>query len=286
MIEAPIRPSARLEEHNTEISGDALVENRITGLLDKDNAYMRQADTRGNQQAQRRGLLSSSLAVGAVENERIAAALPIAQQDASLYGQRDLQDSAYAQQGKLNAQNYQNQGQIINQQGTISGNLQVQQGGIDRQNMTHQGGIFRQNATHQGGIDRTNMSHQGNINSRLQNEQAGHNRGLATHQGNINSRLQGEAHANNSNLSTQNFAQNQQLQSENQVATIRLNTSNQIGAIEQNPNMSAAQKNAAIQNLLNLQNSQIRAIERSGPARSNFTYPPGGGSLYGNGSPF
>lgn len=63
----------------------------ITGLLDKDNPYMKQAATRGRQAANRRGLLNSSIAVGAVEGERIKAALPIATQDSAQSHERHIQ---------------------------------------------------------------------------------------------------------------------------------------------------------------------------------------------------
>lgn len=69
-------------ETQTYTPGDSSVSRRMTGLLQKDNPYMQQAATRGAQEANRRGLLNSSIAVGAVESARIDAALPIASQEA------------------------------------------------------------------------------------------------------------------------------------------------------------------------------------------------------------
>ncbi len=132
-IQANAAPSAQLAGHQTSIGSDSLVENRLTGLLNSDNPYMQQAETRGLQQANARGLISSSLAVGAVEGARINAALPIAQQDASLYGQSNLQDSAYTQQGNLNTQTYQNTSNLNNQQGQINSQLASHQGQINSQ---------------------------------------------------------------------------------------------------------------------------------------------------------
>ena len=161
--------AAELREHTTEISDDSLVENRITGLLSQDNPYMQQATTRGLQQANQRGLLSSSMAVGAVEDSRIAAALPIAQQDASLYGQRDLQDSAYTQQGNLNIQNYQNTLNTNEHQGLINAGLQDQQGNINSRLQAEQAELNANNAL-------AEIAAQGDVNSRLQAEQAIQNR--------------------------------------------------------------------------------------------------------------
>ena len=67
------------------------VAKQMTGLLSKDTEYMQQAGTRGKQQANRRGLLNSTMAVSAVEGERIKAALPIASQDAGQAHERNLQ---------------------------------------------------------------------------------------------------------------------------------------------------------------------------------------------------
>lgn len=70
---------------------DTGVAKRMTGMLSKDTEYMQQAGTRGRQAANRRGLLNTSMAVGAVEGERIKAALPIASQEAGQAHERNLQ---------------------------------------------------------------------------------------------------------------------------------------------------------------------------------------------------
>lgn len=62
---------------------DEGVASRVTGLMQSDNPLMRQAETAGLQKANRRGLLNSSVAVGAAQNEAYRVALPIAQQEAA-----------------------------------------------------------------------------------------------------------------------------------------------------------------------------------------------------------
>jgi hypothetical protein len=69
---------------------DDSVENRVTNLMKDDSKLMRQAETAGLQQANKRGLLNSSMAVGATQNEAYRAALPIASQDASQAMQENL----------------------------------------------------------------------------------------------------------------------------------------------------------------------------------------------------
>ena len=243
--------SASLASHTTNINDQSLVENRITGLLSQDNNYMRQAETQGLQQANARGLLSSSMAVGEVENSRIAAALPIAQQDASLYGQADLQDSAYTQQGNLNTQNYQNNLNTAQFQGDINAGLQHQQGNISSRLQGEQGDINSRLQTEQGGINSRLQSEQGDINSRLQTEQGGINSRLQTEQGGINSQLQAET-----------AIQNRQAQLQTSISNIESDTS-----------LSPAQRDAMIQNEINMYNATATIIARSaGMADSTFLY--------------
>lgn len=70
------------------LPGDATVEGRLNGLLDSNSPYMRLARTAGQRNAARRGLLNSSIAGGASEAAAIAAAAPIASQDAQQAFQR------------------------------------------------------------------------------------------------------------------------------------------------------------------------------------------------------
>lgn len=60
----------------------ATVEGRLNNLLKSDSPYMKLATDTANQQMNRRGLMQSSIAVGAAHEAAIRNALPIAQQDA------------------------------------------------------------------------------------------------------------------------------------------------------------------------------------------------------------
>lgn len=63
---------------------------KLTGLLSSNNAYMKQAETVGKQAAQQRGLLNSSMGIQSAEAARIAAAAPLAAQDAQQTHQKNL----------------------------------------------------------------------------------------------------------------------------------------------------------------------------------------------------
>lgn len=63
------------------------VQGQIDDIIRKDSPLMQQADTRARQKANARGGINSSLYAGTAQNEVMAAALPIAQQDASTFNQ-------------------------------------------------------------------------------------------------------------------------------------------------------------------------------------------------------
>jgi hypothetical protein len=67
------------------VPNEATVQERVKSIIGEDSALMQQAETRARQEAQARGLVNSSLAVGAGQQAVIAQALPIAQQDAQTY---------------------------------------------------------------------------------------------------------------------------------------------------------------------------------------------------------
>jgi len=64
------------------------VQGQLGSMLDSDSRLMKQAATMGKQQANQRGLLNSSMGVGAAQNAMIRNAMPAAQQDAGY--QQDL----------------------------------------------------------------------------------------------------------------------------------------------------------------------------------------------------
>ncbi|MAX33840.1 MAG: hypothetical protein CME72_12335 [Halomonadaceae bacterium] len=83
------------------------VQGQLTDMLGSNSALMKQSETYGKQQANKRGLLNSSMGVGASQNAMIQNATPIAQQDAG-----------YQQQlGKLGATS------AANAWGTMSNNI-------------------------------------------------------------------------------------------------------------------------------------------------------------------
>lgn len=98
---------------------------QLNQLLDENGQYMQSARDYALEGANARGLLNSSIAVGASQRAAIDAGLPIAQQDAQTYATSGLSAQEAGQQAALDAANAQNQfnaQRALNQQ-NISGNI-------------------------------------------------------------------------------------------------------------------------------------------------------------------
>ena len=81
-----------------DITPDETVSHQLNQLMQEDSPYMQIARANALQQANSRGLLNSSIAVGAGQKAAIEAALPIAQQDAKAYSDSGMSAQAAGQQ--------------------------------------------------------------------------------------------------------------------------------------------------------------------------------------------
>jgi hypothetical protein len=102
------------------IPEDDSVETRLTGLLANDSKYMTTARAAGTRTAARRGLLNSSIAAGSAESAAIAAAAPIASQDASQTFQRNQATLETGLQSDLSKQSFNQQSDLNRQQNEAS----------------------------------------------------------------------------------------------------------------------------------------------------------------------
>lgn len=75
----PYNPTTR------QVAGDELVENRVANLQNEDNPLMRRAAAMAREEANRRGLLNSSISVGAAQGAVLDRATDIAGRDAQTY---------------------------------------------------------------------------------------------------------------------------------------------------------------------------------------------------------
>ncbi len=91
-----------------QVADPALVQDQLAGILNKGGPLMQQAATYGNQQAQSRGLLNSSMGVQAAQAATMDRATPIAQSDANAINAINQQNAAIqntANQYNATAQN-------------------------------------------------------------------------------------------------------------------------------------------------------------------------------------
>jgi hypothetical protein len=107
--------------YTRQVTGNELVQNQMTGLMNRGGAYMRNAAQRGLETANRRGLLNSSIASGSAERSSLEAAMPIAQADASTYGRTQAENMEALNRGLMQERD------IMNQQ-TLEGQRQAGQG--------------------------------------------------------------------------------------------------------------------------------------------------------------
>ena len=98
---------------------DALVQDRVTGILGKDSPLMRVANTQAKQMGESRGLLNSAsnirAGIGAMTDKALQIAVPDANTAASMLGRQqvtDYQGALNTQQAQYNLDNVQSQGQI------------------------------------------------------------------------------------------------------------------------------------------------------------------------------
>lgn len=92
----PQAEAATYEAVQREIKPEDTVAGQMEGLLASDSKYIERAEFKGQEYAQSRGLLNTSIAAGASTAAAIDAALPIAQQDADARLRQGLENQAAA----------------------------------------------------------------------------------------------------------------------------------------------------------------------------------------------
>lgn len=138
--------------YTRQVTGNELVQNQMMGLSNRGGAWLQNAAQRGRQDANRRGLVNSSIASGSAERSALEAAMPIAQADAATYGRTQAENMEALNRGLMQERD------IMNQQ-TLEGQRQAGQGisaGINAQ-LTREG--FQQELQRQ----RENLAFQGEM---------------------------------------------------------------------------------------------------------------------------
>lgn len=140
---------AGYDPERIELKPENTVESRIQGIIQKNSPLMQMAQTQGLQQANRRGLLNSSMAVGEAQKAVFGAALPIASQDASASFQANTLNQQAGNEamrfGVAGAQNIQAIGAQGEEQRKL--NDQTIKAQLDRDILTHKQTLEQARAT-------------------------------------------------------------------------------------------------------------------------------------------
>ena len=159
----------------TNVSVNQTSQGQLHKMLASDSPLMQQAATMGNQRANARGLLNSSMASQAAQGAMISAATPFAQQDAQTYFQNSQANADRQQQEYMANLNYQNQRGLNEQQYGFQRGLNEQGYGFDMGRMQQQFNNEMQRMGYAYELDQRNIpqNYAANISAQtLQNVQA------------------------------------------------------------------------------------------------------------------
>lgn len=194
----------------SNVQGNETVKGQLKDLLATSNPLMEQARNRATTYAATRGLQNSTLAAQAGEEAFVSQALPIAQQDATTYGNRAVLNTNTQNQFGLQQQSGEIQGTLQAQQGQIQGGLQAQQGEIQSR-LAREGAGYASNLSAQEASQKlTELSKAGDINSQLQAEQAKQRLTELAAQGDQAARLALQEYEQNRVLNRENAAARQE----------------------------------------------------------------------------
>lgn len=219
------------------VSRDQLTSAQLTDLTSGNSKYIQAARQAGLEQAAQSGLMTSSIAAGNATRSAIQAAMPIAQADASRYGSVADQNMA-----ATNAAGQFNAGQTLNASTTDA----------NASNTADQFNANSQNQAAEFGANAENTVSQFNANSK--NQAAAYNANASNEAGQFNT---GQINTVNTDQQQKQIQQNQfdrtltaqqsnayfaqQFAREQQMAQV-------MTSIYENPNLTAAQQQAAAQN--------------------------------------
>lgn len=159
----------------TQVTPQQTSQYQLYQMLDSNSPLMQQAAMMGNQRANARGLLNSSMASQAAQAAMIDRATPFAQQDAQTYFQNSQANADRLQQEYMANLNYQNQRGLNEQQYGFQRGLNEQGYGFDMGRMQQQFNNEMQRMGYAYELDQRNVpqNYAANISAQtLQNVQA------------------------------------------------------------------------------------------------------------------
>lgn len=265
-----IDPSLRTVQENETVRG------QLAGILDENSPLLQQARARALEQMQSRGLLNSSIAIGAGEDALIGRALQIAQPDAATYA-----EAAKGNQDAINAVNRYNQSEFgLTSRANADaqnqrGDRLITEGGLDRRQLVDEAGQDRRLAvTEAGSLNRLNISERGAMD-RLNVSEAGQTNRLNISEAGALNRLNiSEAGATNRlNISEAGATRRQEMQNQTQLAVTQMNNdvSMATASMSRDTQLQVANLQASTStNLANIAAANQQALATSAAANALY----------------
>lgn len=245
------------------------VQGQLADITSKDSPLMQQAARRANEQMTSRGLLNSSIAVGAGQDAVLNSALPIAQQDASTYNTANLK-TVDANNAALNfGANASNQASLAGAQlGTDVSKTNAQFGNAAQEqaataaNQASLANLDVSSKQQLSAADIASREKLGLLNSATQKE-------LASLDSATRLQLQNMDAQSRYQISTIENQYRQLLQANTNAASTYSQAVNAIGNISANPNLTPQAKDNAIATQMNMLREAMattEAITRTTPS--------------------
>lgn len=165
------------------------VEGRVAGIVGKDSPLQQLAKTKALQQSQQRGLLNTSMAVGAAQKANMEAALPIAQQDAAFYQQQELQNQKANIDKQLLTASADEQLRLILEKGKIDTAMQELRGSQEVSLTDQRGEIQKQLLSAEGAQKADLLAQQSQIDFKLTAQKGEIEKSIVAQQGEIQKQL-------------------------------------------------------------------------------------------------
>lgn len=224
----------------TTVDKNQTVQGQVEGIVDKNSPLMQQAERRALEQMNGRGLLNSSLAIGAGQSAVYDAALPIAQQDANTYFTAN-QKTVDAQNAALNfGAAAKNQASLADAQ--LGTDVSKANAGMVNEAAARSSDAANQASLAKLDVDTKKYLSQQDIDARLQMSALDRNTQLQIKQMDL---------ASQQNLAQMENQYRQLLQANQNLSSMYQQTVNAIANISIQPNLSKEAKDAAIQTQLN-----------------------------------
>ena len=146
--------------YTRQVTNNELVSNQLNNLMNQEGAYLSNARRRGLEQANRRGMLNSSISAGSAERAALEAAMPIASADAAAYGTAQSQNMEALNQNLMQQRDIMNQQEMARWQSAISGQSAGAQAALAREQMALDSQLQRERLAYEGEQAGLNRYHQ------------------------------------------------------------------------------------------------------------------------------